>query len=330
MSWTTSLDFCGASLSVSADLHGWTELWNRAFPSYVSMPGGHSPSFRISIETCEQPRIAHELPLTWKGLQPDGLYGEVFEDGERLIHAVEGAIVMEIDHASGTARVLAEPTAAWALHGSAIMQLVDACMGYFGRHLIHAGALVDPSSGRALMLSVRSGGGKTTTSLALSRHGFALMTDDATILGEENGQPVVWGVPRPLKVHSRTAELLPWLGPLPDRWDQHGEQPVELASLADKISLAGVNGARLGTIIDIGPRSGGGHSLTPCPKPAALIALAHENVAGRPLGVTPRARRRFAALSRAVAAADTFVLSAGTDLGSLPAAVTARLETAMS
>jgi len=328
MSWTTNLDFSGALLSVASDSPRWTELWNHAFPSFVCAPAVGSAPFRVSIETCDQPRIAHGLPRTWKGVQPDGLFGAVFEEGERLVHAVESDVVMDIDHARGTARILAKATAARALHGTAIMQLVDACMGYFGRHLVHAGALVDPASGRALLLSVRSGGGKTTTSLALSRKGFALMTDDATILGETNDRPQVWGMPRPLKVHSRTAELLPWLGPLPDRWDQHGEQPVELASLADRISLAGTGGVPLGTIIEIGKRSNGAHSLKPLSKSEALIALAHENVAGRPLGVTPRAQRRFAAISRAVAAADTFVLSAGTDLETLPAAVSARLEAA--
>jgi len=326
MSLTTHLDFLGAHLVVESDLPKWADLWARAFPAYVQPAGDATRCFRVRIRTCENPHVAHDLPQTCAGIQPDGLYGEVFEDGERFVHTVGDAVAIEVDCSTGLALVQVKPDGARSMLGSAMMQLVDACMGYFDRFLLHAGALVDPKSGKAVLLSVKSGGGKTTTSLALSRHGFGLMTDDATVLGFENGQPIAWGLPRPLKVHRKTAEMLPWVGPLPDEWDEHGEQGVQLSAIADRVSIAGPEGVPLGAIIEIGPRSAGAHVLSSWSKPEAVIALAHENVAGRALGVTPRARRRFMAITRAVAAARTFRLSAGTDLESLPALIAARLD----
>ncbi len=320
MTHKTAFDFDGARLEIEADDERWPALWNRVLPEFETphMPGART--FKVTMRTVDTPRIDHDLPLTYAGPQPDRLQTSIFEEGERLVHLVEDAVALDVDHAAGVARVELRADAAKAMAGSAMMQLVDAGAGFFGRYLIHAAALVHPETGRAVLLSARSGGGKTTTTLALAHAGFALLTDDATILGFVDGVPTVWGLPRSLKVHRRTAELLPWVGPLPDRWDDEGEQPVTYAALGDRITV-GRQGAPLGAIIELGARSNGAHRLRAQPRPAALVALAHENVAGRALGITPRARRRFEALGRAVSLAKTLTLSAGTELESLPALI---------
>lgn len=320
MTHRTAFDFDGARIEVEADDERWPALWNRVLPEFVTPVMSGARAFRITMRTVEAPRIDHELPLTYAGPQPDRLHASIFEEGERLVHLVEDAVAMDVDHSAGVARVDLRADATKAMAGSAMMQLVDAGAGFFGRYLIHSAALVHPETGRAVLLSARSGGGKTTTTLALAHAGFALLTDDATMLGFVDGVPTVWGLPRSLKVHRRTAELLPWVGPLPDDWDNEGEQPVTYASLGDRITV-GRQGAPLGAIIELGARSDGAHRLTAQPRPAALVALAHENVAGRALGITPRARRRFEALGRAVAMSRTLTLSAGEELGSLPALI---------
>ena len=325
MSWKARFDFCGAPLVLESDSLRWIALWQRLFPEYVTQDPLPDRVFTIFIKTKQRPCLPANLPLTWKGRQPDGLEGEVFELGETLVLRVEDAVEIAIDYAEGIAMVRAKPGAGQALQGSAAMQLVDAALSHFGRVLVHAAALVHHNTGKAVLLSVKSGGGKTTTSLALARSGFDLITDDAAVIGEAEGGFRVWGLSRPLKVHRNTARLLPWIGPLPELWDENGEQPIGLGDVSDRIGVAGREPAPLSAVVEIGPRSEGASRLLPLAKPQALIALAHENVGGRPLGLTARARRRFDALGRMVAASETFELRVGSDLEELPRTISAAM-----
>jgi hypothetical protein len=323
----THFDFWGASLLVEADSSRWIDLWERLFPEYhTTCPPKTERIFHVVMETRRDPAIDHDLPLTWRGRQPDGFEGQIFEMDERLVMQIEDAVAMTIDYENGIARVYAQPDGHRMFQGSAVMQLIDASLGFFDRCLVHAAALIDRRTSKALLLSVKSGGGKTTTSLALARNGFALMTDDAAVVGQADGIPCVWGLKRPLKVHRRTAEMLPWVGPMSDAWDEQGEQPVALGAIADRMDISGPEGAPLGAIMEIGARTDGASTVYRIAKSQALIALAHENVGGRALGLTPRAQRRFSMLARTVAATESFMLRAGGDLDELPRVVAACLD----
>ena len=47
-----------------------------------------------------------------------------------------------------------------------------------------------------------------------------------------------WGLPRDLKVHRNTAEMMPWLKPyLKGKWNDEGEQAVTRAALSDRIRV---------------------------------------------------------------------------------------------
>jgi hypothetical protein len=318
------LDFLGAPMTFAGDAPEPIARIAALFGRFVV--DGHAPSapvFEVAIRTSEHPSIDHDLPLTWQGAQPDGLPAEVYEGAEKVAQFVDGRVAMTVDHAAGTADIQMRPDGLRAFGGSALMQIVDAGLGRQGHHMVHAATLVEETSGKAVLLSVKSGGGKTTTSLALARNGFALMTDDASVLvpGREGVPSRVWGLPRPLKVHRRTAELMPWVGPLEDRWDVNGEQAVPLDTIADRIDVMAPRPVEFGAVIHIGPRSPDGHRLTPMEKAETLVELAHENVAWRKAGMTRQAMDRFRAFARAVGEAPTFMLSAGTDLDALPAVV---------
>jgi hypothetical protein len=234
-----------------------------------------------------------------------------------ILEVMNGGISV-IDHGAGTADAYLRPGSQAQFFGSAIMLLVDAALTAAGQELIHGASLVEARSGLAILIVVPSGGGKTTTSLALARGGFRLMTDDASVLQPDRSRPRVWGMPRMLKVHRRTAELLPWVGPLTDKWDENGEQGVALESIGDRIAIATPAPVELGAIILLGPRSSGGSHVAPLAKSEMLTAIAHDNVAWRPAGMTPKAVRRFETFARTVAQVPAFRLSAGTDLASLP------------
>lgn len=316
---TVTFDFCGARLRVTADADIWIERLCRAFKSFLMNDASYSTrEFRLTIHETATPEVFHQLPLTWEGRQSDGHLGRVFENERMAILEVMNGGISVIDHEAGTAHAYLRPGSQAQFFGSAVMLIVDAALTAAGQVLVHGASLIEPQSGIAILIVVPSGGGKTTTSLALARGGFRLMTDDASVLQPDRLRPRVWGMPRALKVHRRTAELLPWVGPLSDKWDENGEQGVSLEALGDRIAIATPAPVDLGAIILLGPRSEDCSHISPLAKSEVLMAIAHDNVAWRPTGMTPKAVRRFEAFARTVAQVPAFHLSAGIDLASLP------------
>ena len=60
-----------------------------------------------------------------------------------------------------------------------------------------------------------------------------------------------------------------------------------------------------------------------------LFAIAHDNVAWRAAGMVPTEIERFNAFAQTVAQVPTFVISAGTELATLPALVAAAMNRSM-
>ena len=321
----TDLDFFGCRLRIMADSEIWTERFRQIFSAFSVSPDG-TFDFELKIQEAEAPIIGPGIPLTWTGRQPDGLHGRLYEDDHTTISDVEGDCVTFIDHSARTAVAYVRQDGHNLFFGSALMLVVDAALSARDRHLVHGACLIERQSGRAILICVPSGGGKTTTALALSHDGFDLMTDDSSVMMPVQERPEIWGLPRAPKVHRRTAELLPWIGPLPDRFDENGEQAVSLEMLGGRIGLVSPVPTELGAIFVLGPRSPDNHRVEPLAKPDALVALAHDNVAWRPSGVLPRATRRFNALAGMIARVPTFQLSTGEELAVLPAQIAETLQ----
>jgi len=321
------LDLGGARLLVTAPRASWLERVSRAFaPLVAAQDDGARPDFRLSIsEEVGSPPV-QGVELTWRGRLTDGNTGIIHETESSAVLIVEDGGYLVIDHAARTASAHFAPDAHGRFFGTASMMVIEAALAASGQEVVHAASLLDPRSGLAYLFGAPSGFGKTTTSLALSHGGFALMTDDASVVIADGRGPRAWGLPRSLKVHRKTAAMLPWLGELPDKWDAADEQGVTAAQLEGKVALAPGGTHPLGGVFILGPRSPHGHRVSPARKAEALIALAHENVAWRPAGMVPKAVRRFEALARTLAGVPAFALSAGPDLASLPGAVMAAID----
>lgn len=203
---------------------------------------------------------------------------------------------------------------------------VDAALQASRQYLTHAAALRLPGSEAGILVFARSGAGKTTTALGLALAGFGLLTDDATVLvppgAMGSSEFSIWGLPRSLKVHRRTSELLPQIGGLlgPD-WNAEGEQVLARGSLKGVVDVCAPAACPLAAIIMLQPRVRGGHVLEPVAKTELMVSLADDNVQRGPKGLLPDQLERFQVLAAAVAATPAYALHVGTDLPSLGALV---------
>lgn len=77
-----------------------------------------------------------------------------------------------------------------------------------GEFPMHAGALVPPGGGPALLVAGDSGAGKSTTCAALIRRGWTLLNDDISRLTFEPTMATVWPGFRSLKLSPRSVEFL--------------------------------------------------------------------------------------------------------------------------
>lgn len=296
------------------------------FADFAGIPDRDDGGFNLRIhETLSLPEKP-ALPLTWEGIMPDGYYGRIYESVDDTVMVVEDRVAIAILRRGKQATAHVLPDSFNEFFVSAFMLILEAALASQRQFLIHGACLVENASGLAVIVCAPSGAGKTTSSMALARDGFSLITDDASVLAPTNEAPRAWGLPRALKVHRKTADLLPWVGPLPDRWDKNGEQPVTTAQLRAQISISPPRPQTLGAIVLIGPRSDADHSIRRLSKAELLIELAGDNVAWRPLGMTQRAQERFDVLAEIVAQVPAFLLSAGTDLETLPAVVSKGLD----
>lgn len=313
-----NLDFFGARLTIEGK-PDWLDTLAVSFAPFVARETGDPASFFLKLRETDSLAPPPDMPVTWDGTLPEGHYSTIYESDEEAVQYVENSARLHISYETGRSESQLMPGAWRHFHLLSIFLVVSAAMTKSGLHLLHAACLTHDATGRDLLIFVKSGGGKTTTSLSLAHKGFTLSTDDASVLHDNADWPLVWGIPRAMKVHFNTARLLPWLGEFPDAWNRFGEQSVPLSQLEGLIGMIDApRPNKLGTIVFLGDRSSGDHVLRPMPKGDALVAIAHDNVAWRPAGMTQRAQDRFSALATMVASVPTFELSAGENLDTLP------------
>ncbi|MBL8578060.1 MAG: hypothetical protein JNK47_12595 [Mesorhizobium sp.] len=323
---TLHLNFRGAGLVISASDRAWVDAIAAAYASFVD-EGQPSPgAFRLSIvDTDALPPDPH-MPLTWEGLNNSGVPCRIFESETEQFFVADEKVVKVETHASGVATVFALPESRKAFLSSILIPVIESTLFHGGQYLLHAACLVEDASGRSVLVCAPSGYGKTTTAMTLAHDGFSLMTDDVAVVVPKPEGVQAWGVPRALKVHRRTAELLSWIGPLPDdRWDENGEQGIALEKIADRIGVMTPEARPLAAIIVLGSRSPAGHVLKPASRPEVLAVLAHDNVAGRAAGITTKALDRFMTFADMIQRTPAFTLHAGENLASLPGIVSGAL-----
>jgi hypothetical protein len=314
----SAYDFCGTRLEVETDVVMLNELFHAGFERFFrSEQAAGRATFHLRITTGE-PVKPEAVPLVWSGPLPEGGSGQLFEDDGRCVLVVDGACSLDIRIGSSSAVATVAPMGMRGFMGSASMLLVSFVLRVGRQWLVHAACLINPRSDRAILIFAPSGYGKTSAAIALARGGFQLMTDDASVIGEADVGVQAWGMPRDLKVHRRTAELLPWLEALlGSGWDKNGEQPVRLAAVERYVNLCSPEPKPLEAIIVLGKRTTGPHRLARVQKGTALLMIVADNIPWHRSGVPSRAREAFAMLGRAVASVPTFQLNAGPDLDML-------------
>jgi hypothetical protein len=283
-------------------------------------------AYAISIEHGPPDDPPDDAQTLSEGSAAGGVPAKLAVDGARSWFTMAGRFSVASDRSARFARVrldqACDPTSA-RLAG---ICAIDAALAASGQHLVHGAALCLPSATpRALLMFGPSGIGKTTAALALALGGLGLITDDAIVLQpceSAGGACRAWGLPRPLKVHRHTAELLPAIAPLlTSDWDSADEQPLQIAALQDLAPTLPPAPFAIAAVAVLGPRSLNGHRILPLAKASALAALAQDNIRRFARGILPDHVERFEVLGAMVAATPTFELRVGAPLDSLPQAV---------
>ena len=208
---------------------------------------------------------------------------------------------------------------------------IRAAVNSAGWTFVHSAALRVPGSERAILLFAGSGAGKTTTALALAIQGFGYMSDDITVLvpsPRRDGVTTIWGMPRLLRVHRFTKQLLPAIAPLlGDAWNTDDEQLVSRDTLKRVIEVCPPRPYPLGAIVSLGPRTEGPHVLNKLGKAETLTRFSALNIhTKRDGGLLDRDLMRFESMGAAIASAMTLELRVGSDIYSLGDRVRAALD----
>ncbi|PDQ17912.1 serine kinase [Mesorhizobium sanjuanii] len=253
---------------------------------------------------------------------PDGLLafdGEVPEDGRcrmidngGLIHLIfPGRQTVAIHAGEGWAEIRVRPDT--RITWTAWMLLLDAALDAGGQHMLHTAGLTLPGSNAVVLIHAPSGTGKTTTSLALASQGFGLCSDDAMILNVVSGKATAWGLPRAVKIHRKTAEMIPLVAPcLGSSWDRNGEQAVALERLKEVMRVENSDIRPVAALLHLARSADGQSRLLAMARTDAMAALAADNVRTGMTGLLPLQKHRLATIARLVSTVPTFTLDVGT------------------
>lgn len=316
-----SFDLMGPVLRVEADDDGLIDRFGSLLRG-LAMKTNAEPVFTLAIrQGAPEPipasaQLVYEGPIFWEG---DCVYAA---DGQRLCLLFPDKLSLVIDQHKKSAGIVVAADGISRVGATAGMLAIDAAIDASGQFLLHAAGLTLPDSDEQVLVFAQSGTGKTTTSLALAEQGFGLCTDDSMVIRLDAAGATGWGLPRDLKVHRNTAEMMPWVKPfLTGKWNDEDEQPVTRAVLSDRIRVettarrpvAGVFLLERGDVVEsIAHRLG---------QTDTLVSLTADNVRTGRTGLLASHRRRFAGLAGLASKAPTFKVTVGSKPSSTAQAI---------
>ncbi|MBZ9669552.1 serine kinase [Mesorhizobium sp. ES1-3] len=301
-------DLNGQVLGISADR---AELW-RDFDRMLAslrVEGSTEADFHLDIVEAE---ALDEIPagsLVFDGEIPDDGYCRMITDGASVHLVLPGRQTVEINEKGwARLRIVPDSKAAW----TPSMLMLDAALDAGGQHMLHTAGLTLPGSDAVVLVHAPSGTGKTTISLALATQGFGLCSDDAMILNVASATPVAWGLPRHVKIHEKTARMIPLVAPcLGPSWDRNGEQAVSLEKLGGIVKIESPTARPVAALLHLARSADEQTRLAPMARTDAMVALAMDNVRTGMTGLLPLQKRRLATIGRLVASVPTFTLEVG-------------------
>lgn len=293
-------------------------------------PRSESPAFTFTICRGEPRAEPPTARLLCEGPLPEAPISRLSVEGDTRWFIIPDQISLEYSIADRLARIHAAPGHEPLVGGTTAIHAIYAALLATGQTLVHAAALRLPRQDNAIVLFAPSGAGKTTTSLALALQGFGLMSDDATVLAGNRvasaETPRVWGLPRPPKVHIRTAEMLPEVGRLVGpNWNSDGEQGLANSALRSIVEFIPGRVFPLAALVLLGRRVTGAHLLRPVSKADVLVHFASDNVSRLPDGVATEDLARYHKFVSLVKATPAYELNVGSDLSSLGETIAAAL-----
>jgi len=252
--------------------------------------------------------IIYEGPIFWEG---DCIYAE---KDSRLFLTFPDRISLTIDPSRHSAEITVAADGVSRVGATAGMLVVDAAIDASGQFMLHAAGLTLPDSEAQVLVFAQSGTGKTTTSLALADSGFGLCTDDAMVIRLDGAAATGWGLPRDLKVHRNTAEMMPWLKPfMTGTWNNEGEQAVTRAALSERIRVEAAARRPIAGIFFLQRGNAVKSVAAPLGQTDTLVSLTADNVRTGRTGLLASHRRRFASLAGLASSVPTFSVTVGSD-----------------
>lgn len=280
----------------------------------LAVDSDRAPAFTLTLrEGTPEPipggaSTIYEGPIFWEG---DCVYAE---KDARLHLSFPHRLSLTIDPIRQHAEMTVAPDSLSRVGATAGMLAVDAAIDASGQFMLHAAGLTLPGSDAQVLVFAQSGTGKTTTSLALADSGFGLCTDDSMVISVDSAGVTGWGLPRDLKVHKNTAEMMPWLKPcLGDIWNDEGEQPITRAALADRVRIETIARRPVAGVFFLQRGNAVASTAARLSQTDTLVSLTADNVRTGRTGLLDSHRRRFAGLAGLASSVRTFSVTVGSD-----------------